>query len=259
MIPLVRPAPPRERLHGLRQIVRFNWPYYAAGTVAAASAPQVASMLPASSDALIGVAYCASAVAGLWILGSLAASWIVYDRSSLMSGTWIPEALGFWPHSWISIHAGFDEMTPILRSLFAGSRGRGIDVYDPVEMTERSIVRARRMSAADEEERARFDHLPTADNTLDAVFVLLSAHELRTHTGRVALFNEIYRVVTPGGRAIVAEHLRDLPNFLAFGPGFLHFHSRRTWTRCFCDARLSVFDEFAITPFVRVFILRRLS
>ena len=259
MIPLVRPALPRERLHGLRQIVRFNWPYYAAGTAAAASAPPIASMLPAIGDALMGVAYCASAVAGLWILGSLAASWIVYDRSSLMSGTWIREALGFLPHSWISIHAGFDEMTPILRSLFAGSRGRGIDVFDPAEMTERSIVRARGMSAADEAERARFDHLPIADNALDAVFVLLSAHELRTHTARVALFNEIYRVITPGGRAIVAEHLRDVPNFLAFGPGFLHFHTRRTWTRCFCDARLGVFDEFAITPFVRVFILRRLS
>lgn len=42
-----------------------------------------------------------------------------------------------------------------------------------------------------------------------------------------------------------------------FGPGFLHFHSRRVWTRCFAAAGLAVHEEFSITPFVRIFVLRR--
>ena len=258
MIPLVRPALPRERLHGLRQIVRFNWPYYVVGTVAAAAAPPIAWTLPVTSNAMLTIAYCGSALACLWILGSLAASWIVYDRSSLMSGTWIREALGYRPHSWISIHAGFDEMTPILRGLFEGSRGRGIDIYEAEEMTEGSIGRARRVLPAHGAQPARFDNLPAGSDSLDAVFVLLSAHELRSHAARLALFDEIRRATKPGGRVIVAEHLRDAANFVAFGPGFLHFHSRHAWTRCFSDARFGIYDEFAITPFVRVFVLRRL-
>jgi SAM-dependent methyltransferase len=258
MIPLVRAALPRERFHGLRQIVRFNWPYYAAGMTAAAAAPPIAALLPVGGEATLGVAYCASALAWLWILGSLAASWIVYDRSSLMAGTWIREALGYSPRAWISIHAGFDEMTPVLRGLFAKSAGRGIDIYDPVEMTEGSIARARRITGGGESERARFTHLPAADESIDVGFALLSAHELRSHGARVALFAELHRVVKPGGRVVVAEHLRDVPNFVAFGPGFFHFHSRRAWARCFSAARFGIFDEFAVTPFVRVFILRRL-
>jgi len=44
-----------------------------------------------------------------------------------------------------------------------------------------------------------------------------------------------------------------------FGPGALHFHSRRTWTRCFSRTRFDIHAEFPITPFVRVFVLRRLT
>jgi hypothetical protein len=87
--------------------------------------------------------------------------------------------------------------------------------------------------------------------------LLLAAHELRSHESRVALFSEIHRVLAPTGKAIVAEHLRDLANATVFGPGALHFHSRRPWMRCFEDAQLAVRSEFAITPFVRVFVLER--
>jgi ubiquinone/menaquinone biosynthesis C-methylase UbiE len=89
--------------------------------------------------------------------------------------------------------------------------------------------------------------------------LLLSAHELRTDTARGDLFAELRRVLGPGGRVVVAEHLRDWANFAAFGPGVLHFHSRRTWTRCFARHRFDVHAEFSITPFVRVFVLRRLT
>jgi hypothetical protein len=56
---------------------------------------------------------------------------------------------------------------------------------------------------------------------------------------------------------VVAEHLRNWANFAAFGPGFLHFFSRRTWARCFRQARFVIDLEFSITPFIRVFVLRR--
>jgi SAM-dependent methyltransferase len=175
-----------------------------------------------------------------------------------MRWDWIGDALGFRPRTWINIHTGLDESTPILRSLLTGSSGRVLDIFDPVEMTEPSIVRARRLARNEiAPESVDFRHLPVPTETLDAALLLLSAHELRTDEARSALFAEIHRVLVPGGRVIVAEHLRDWANFVAFGPGFLHFHSRPTWRRCFARARFVIHAEFSITPFVRVFVLGR--
>jgi SAM-dependent methyltransferase len=144
-------------------------------------------------------------------------------------------------------------------------------MFDPGEMTERSIRRARRselrrarLAEAREAseggpEPVDYRHLPVQTGTIEAALLLLSAHELRTDEARTALFTELRRVLGPGGRVVVAEHLRDAANFLAFGPGFLHFHSRRTWKRCFARTRFDIHAEFPITPFVRVFVLRRLT
>jgi SAM-dependent methyltransferase len=244
-------------MHGVRQIVRFNWPFYATASLALVVLLPIIGRLPLGI-AILGLLYSAAGLAFLWVAGSLAVSWIVYDRSRLMRWNWIGDALGSRPRTWINIHAGLDESTPILRSLLTGSSGRVIDIFDPVEMTEPSIARARRLARNEiEAESVDFRHLPMPAETIDAALLLLSAHELRTDEARRALLAEIHRVLTPGGRVVVAEHLRDWANFVAFGPGFLHFHSRRTWTRCFARARFCIHAEFSITPFVRVFVLTR--
>jgi SAM-dependent methyltransferase len=242
---------------GVRQIVRFNWPFYAAAVAAVAVATPAIGRMPVGGTAR-SLAYLGCGVAMFWLAGSLAASWMVYDRSPLMHWQWIRPALGFQPRSWINIHVGLDESSPGLRAMFAGSTGRTFDIFDTLEMTESSILRARRLAHhAVEAEAVDFRNLPARSGSIDAAMLLLSAHEVRTEDGRRALFAEIHRVLSPDGRIVVAEHLRDWANFLAFGPGFLHFHSRETWARSFSRARLAIQSEFSITPFVRVFVLRR--
>ena len=244
---------------GVRQIVRLNWPFYAAAIAIVMVAPAVVRRLPQSGWIRVP-AYGATGLVAVWLVTSLAASWVVYDRSRLMRWDWVLQALGFDPASWINIHAGLDESTPALRTIFKGARGRVFDMFDPREMTEPSIALARRTARnAVTPETVDFRHLPIATGTVDAALLLLSAHELRTDAARTALFTELRRVLGPGGRVVVAEHLRDAANFLAFGPGFLHFHSRRTWARCFSRTRFDIHREFPITPFVRVFVLRRLT
>ena len=244
---------------GVRQIVRFNWPFYALALAVLAIAPPVVARLPVPGP-VRDAAYAATGLAGFWAAASLLASWIVYDRSPLMRWDWLPRALGFQPGAWINIHSGLDESTPALRALFGDARGRVFDMFDPGEMTEPSIAEARRLARNEvEAEPVNFRHLPVATGTVEAALLLLSAHELRTDKARLELFTELRRVLGPGGRVVVAEHLRDAANFLAFGPGFLHFHSRRTWTRCFARTRFDIHAEFPITPFVRVFVLRRLT
>ena len=82
---------------------------------------------------------------------------------------------------------------------------------------------------------------------------------LLRNASRVVLLSELRRALAPGGKIVLAEHLRDAANFFAFGPGFLHFHSRRSWLAAAGEAGLIVGEEFHITPFIGVFILGRSS
>ncbi len=250
-----------------KQIVRFNWPYYVIAALGVIAGPFIIGMLPVGRWARYPL-YGGVGLMALWLVTSLVASWLIYDRSRLMDWDWVLQALGYSPASWINLHAGHDASTAALLKIFPSAQGRVFDIYDADEMKERSIVRARLRSlrelrrgrpATVSAEPADYRHLPLPKGTIDVAMLLLSAHELRSEEARSALFAELRRVLGPAGRVIVAEHLRDWANFLAYGPGFLHFHSRRTWLRCFSRHRFDVHREFSITPFVRIFVLRRLT
>ena len=90
---------------------------------------------------------------------------------------------------------------------------------------------------------------------MDVVFGMLAIHELRSDAERVAWFAEARRCLADDGRVVLVEHVRDLANFVAFGPGFLHFHSVAAWQKSWVSGGLKRVDDFRITPFVRVFIL----
>jgi SAM-dependent methyltransferase len=236
--------------------VRFNWPQYGVGTIACAAGWAVAACtpLPPAVRAIVAVG---TAVAGFWLVASLIVSYVVYDRSPLSTWTWIRRRLLHEPGAWVNIHAGFDESTERLRALFPHGVGRAVDVYDPVEMDEPSIARARRAHPATGSVPGRFDALPLADGSVDTVFLLLAAHEIRRPESRRRFFAEVRRVLAPGGQVVLAEHVRDGWNFLAFGPGFVHFHARRTWLAAARDAGFERAGEGRVTPFVRTFTFRR--
>lgn len=239
----------RGPYQGVLQIVRFNWPRYLAAAACIAAAALIRPLLTAPGlvillAAIVPVAY--------WTVSSLLVSHYVYDRSHLYELAWLTGALERAPHRWLNIHCGFDETTPLLAATFSAP-GKVVDIFDQCAMTENSIRKARQaQSSAAHAESARFYALPFPTGAFDAVFCIFAAHELRRHHDRVRLFAEIVRLLSPGGTFVLAEHLRDWPNFLAFGPGFLHFHSWRAWQRAARDAGLVLRADFAFTPFVRV-------
>ncbi len=228
---------PRSRYEGVRKIVAYNWTFYAAALVAIV-------LLAAFRFTWLAIA------ASLWTLGTLAVSHYIYDRSALYSFSW----LKIRPAAWCNIHAGLDETTALLGSTLDGG-GRVFDVYDPEQMTEPSIERARTRDLAAKAEAVSWRALPAADGSFDAVFVIFCAHEFRRVEARHTFLSEVARIVRPGGSVVVVEHLRDLPNGLAYGPGFLHFLSRSTWLEGFSFAKLNVAREYSVTPFVHVFEL----
>ena len=247
--------PSRGRWQGMLTIARLNWPFYAAAG---------AVLLGAAATALAGRSRrtrWAGALAGAgaaWFLGgSLGVSHLVYDRSDLYRWRWLERALrGARRERAIFCHAGFDEASEALRERLGTTEWRVLDHFDAPTMTEPSIRRARRLfPPAAGTIPAPFDRWPVADRWADVAFGLLAIHEMRPEEERIAWFAEARRCLRPAGRVVLVEHARDAANFLAFGPGFLHFHSPASWQRCWEQAGLRAADEFRVTPWVRAFVL----
>jgi ubiquinone/menaquinone biosynthesis C-methylase UbiE len=170
----------------------------------------------------------------------------------------------------VNIHAGLDEASVALQEMFPASEVTILDVYDADDMPEPSIARARQEArsglvavSADfrslplADAAADFRSLPLADAAADLVTVIFVAHELRRREAKEAFFREVERVLKPGGRLLLVEHLRDAWNLCAFGPGAFHFFPRSEWLRVSKTAGLDLEKEFTRTPFVRVFVFRR--
>lgn len=247
----------RGKYAGLLSIVRYNWHFYVASfcVLIAIATLLWFRLLPRSLEALLMVA---AGLTAFWSLSSLFVSYYVYDYRSVTEWKWIPGVLSFPPHRWANIHAGLDESTPLLRQFFPDTRYVVIDIYDPDEMTEISIARARRLQPPSERPvSGSLDALPFPNQDRDTLFVLFAAHEIRQAARRAAFFQEAARVLSSSGQLLLVEHTRDWANFLAFGPGFLHFHSRNEWMRLARDAGLTIEQENNVTPFVRSFLLRK--
>ncbi len=247
---------PRPCLAGVRQIVRLNWPWYAAAVAVGAG-----GLLAGGAGVPCAVA-CAAAALGattlLLALASLVAAAWIYDVSPLRGRLFVRDLLPRAPRRWVNLHCGLDDTSDALRRLFPGAQGLAVDVFEGREGASPSIRRARALAGlAADATPGRGHRVPVADGTADAVTLVFSAHEVRRRAAREDLFREVSRVLAADGAALVVEHVRDCANFAAFGPGALHFQPASEWRRLAALAGLEVDLETRITPFVRVLRLRR--
>jgi ubiquinone/menaquinone biosynthesis C-methylase UbiE len=255
----VNPTPnqARGRFDGVLQIVRYNWTSYAGAIVGATAVVALVGLLrPPLLVAWVLVVGAIAAVA--WLTLSLVVSHYVYDRSDLYRWQWIRTMVARNPHHIVNIHAGLDETSVALQEMFPASEVTILDVYDADDMPEPSIARARQeVRSGLAAVSADFRSLPLADASADLVTVIFVAHELRRQEAKEAFFREVERVLRPGGRLLLVEHLRDAWNFCAFGPGAFHFFPRQEWLRVTNAAGLVLEKEFIRTPFVRAFVFGR--
>src|SRR5437016_10009372 len=176
---------PRGQFDGVLQIVRYNWTLYI-----------VAVLVSTLVVFLVDVVHPPAALAGLLILGALAAvfwlalslavSHYVYDRSDLYRWEWIRERVAPNPRHVVNIHAGLDETSPALQEMYPAAEVTILDIYDPAEMPEPSIARARREARSPlASVKADFRRLPETASA-DLVTVIFVAHELRRAASKEA-------------------------------------------------------------------------
>ena len=235
-------------------IVRYNWPFYLVATLVLAAAAILIFSVPTP---WVFWPSLAAVLGSLWFLtGSLVTSHWVYDRSPLYRWDWLRELTDDpLPKEALVCVSGFDEASQALSHTLPHTKFTVLDHYDAERMTEASIHRARRSFPPGPDALvAPFDRWPQI--RADLIVGPLSIHELRSNEERTAWFSQAKAALESGGRIVIVEHVRDLANFIAFGPGFMHFHSVASWQQCWESAGLEAARQFRITPFVRVFVLR---
>ncbi len=243
----------RTPYQGVTNIIRFNpGMFIAAGVIIVAGI--VALTLTGSWLQLIIAAALAAVITSLTI--SLLASHWIYDKSEIYSLPSLKNSNPATHENWLTINAGFDEITPTLKTQFPDINLRILDFYDPEKHTEASIGRARSAYPPNPKtETITSDHIPAEDKSTEKIIAFFSLHEIRNHQERVNTFKELHRTLTENGELHLTEHLRDLQNLLAYNLGALHFHTRNAWQKTFDESNFAIKSEIKTTPFITTFVL----
>lgn len=241
----------RKPFQGVSNIIRFNWHFYFIACLFVLVLSLINFNLPASSQPYIWLFIIFFIITTAI---SLIVSFYIYDVSALYHLKWLPNTDN---KNILTINAGFDETSSIIKNKYPNSSLKICDFYNPKQHTEVSIKRARKAYPPFKGTlHVKTNELPFSNNTFDFVLAILSAHEIRDEKERIDFFKEMNRVIKNNGCIYVTEHLRDLSNFMAYTIGFFHFHSKKSWLKTFQQAGLMVKKEIKITPFITTFVLK---
>lgn len=243
----------RRPFQGISNIIRFNWHFYVIALALIISLSFALSYLSFSLH-IVAIAFLLLTIAGMFI--SLVVSWYVYDHSNLYSLDWLNSLAIIPGRQMANINAGFDETSLLLQQKYTGSSLQVFDFYDPAVHTEISIERARKAYPPyPGTQTISTGKIPLSANSIDYIFLILAAHEIRNEKERIGFFRQLGTALTTGGKIIVVEHQRDIANFIAYTIGFFHFFSPAAWKRTFSKAGLQIETTFKLTPFISIFVL----
>lgn len=243
----------RTNYQGVWNILRFNWHFYAL-SIGFLIVLLLVILFENSNFQIISIVLFT--VIFVTTLSSLLVSHYIYDCSDLYKFNWLTDDSR--KLQIITISAGFDETSSLLKAKFPKAHFDILDFYNPETHTEVSIARARKAYPINAETNViSTSNLELPIDYADKIFVILAAHEIRNEQERIAFFCELRRTLKPDGQIYVTEHLRDTANFMAYTIGFFHFLSLDTWQNTFEKAALTISKAHKTTAFITTFILTK--
>lgn len=241
----------RKPFQGVFNIVRFNWHFYVLAFI-------IVILIYFLRQFSFGFWQIIMLFILLPVSISLLVSFFIYDFKDFYSLKWIEFIDVEKPKNIININAGFDETSAIIKNKFPNENLKVLDFYDRNFNTEISIERARKAYPAYKNTIfVKANNLPIKNESTDLVFLIFAAHEIRKTIDRIIFLKELNRILENKGKIILIEHLRDLPNLLAFNIGFFHFYSKKTWLNNLEKANLKITTEHKLTLFTSLFIIEK--
>ena len=243
----------RKPLQGIRNIVYFNWHFYVLfgmffllGIV----------LLLYIDSVFLQVGIVVALIFGTYsLLASLIVSMYVYDFTDVYQLPWILEDKSSLRI--LNIHAGFDETSTVIQMKRPNSELTICDFYQPTKHKEISIERARKKYPQPNTLVIQTTLLPFENQSIDEVFLIFAAHEIRDNTEREVFFKEIYRVLVPDGTAYITEHVRGLANSFAYTVGVFHFFTEKTWLSNIKHSGFNLEEKLPYTPFITTYKLHK--
>ena len=242
----------RRKFQGVLNILSFNRHFYVFGLIALTLI--IISYLVFSWSNLLFWTVILAFLYGL--IMPLIISAYVYDFSGYYKFNWLKKfnLTDSEDKQILNINAGFDETSFIIKNYFSKSDLKVFDFYNAEKHTEPAIIRARKVSLVyPNTQQIISNTIPLKDNSVDLIFLLSAAHEIRSQNEKIQFLKECHRVCKSNANVMMVEHLRDFPNFVAFSVGFTHFFTKRTWRNAFKDAGFTTFTEQKFTPFMSIF------
>jgi hypothetical protein len=234
-------------------LLRYNWPLYV--TCIAVSATGALIHQSTENELLRLCGLCAGVVAAWYGIASFFSFWWMFDRSPLLSGTWLPSCFEHTPRTCKQLCIALDATIIPIDQIFPQASCSTYDLFDQAIHTEPAIARAKAKTSPQRYAMIQPDDFADKIPRTELTLVTLAAHEIRDEKRREQFILETIKSTEPGGKIIIVEHLRNVPAFLAFGPGLLHFYPKSLWLALFQKAQLCVEKEFRVTPFAHVFVL----
>ncbi|MDM8532414.1 class I SAM-dependent methyltransferase [Anaerolineales bacterium HSG25] len=229
---------------GMMATFIYNWPIFAGIVLFSTVVIGASFVVPTPWREL----FLLSGIGGLvWAMLILLASFVVYDWGDQHEYDRLAE-LGELEKANVVVDVTCGKLRGSRGILprFQGGHYFLIDIYDEAKMPDNALKRARSMEPALKAERRIFrrsatpNRFPLPHNWVDTITCSFSLHELQNQADRDAIFKEFARMLKPKGRLLIAEHGRDIPNAIAFGPGAYSFFSPATWQAHFETAGLKV-------------------
>jgi SAM-dependent methyltransferase len=243
----------RKPFQGVLNIIRFNWHFYVIAFFIVFFLILISKYF---DEPISKIIYTVCILIIITTFISLLVSLYIYDLSGFYSLNWLETQTT--RAVIVNINAGFDETSWLLKDKFKNAELIILDFYNPLKHTEASIKRARKAYPPfPETKRIETSNSQLNDNSVDTIFVIFCAHEIRDDNERLIFLKELKRLIKPNGRIYVVEHLRDIPNFLAYNIGFFHFYSKTSWHHLFKLNDLNIQQEMKLTPFISTFILSK--
>lgn len=245
----------RKPLQGVLNILSFNRHFYYIGLILIVTLISSQKVFNWPEHYL----YTTLALVTFGLIMPLIVSAYVYDFSKYYTFNWLDKLkLKNLKHI-ANINAGFDETSHIIKHKFPEANLKVFDFYNEKKHTEKAIIRARKASNIYPNTLTiPSNNIPLKTNSMDAVFLLSTVHEIRSNEEKIIFLKECYRVCKPNGHVIMVEHLRDTANFIAFSVGFTHFFTKKTWLKVFKKANFKIKQEYKFTPFMSIFNFKKI-
>jgi ubiquinone/menaquinone biosynthesis C-methylase UbiE len=134
-----------------------------------------------------------------------------------------------------------------------------IDLYNPNLTPDSSLARAHQQALHPSPDPriawrdSDISLLPLADGSVSAVILAEVASEFWQQGDRDMLISEIFRILTPGGRLILAERIRTTSNILMMGLDGFGLETADYWKRLLTQRGFRVSREESLEDLMHFF------